>query len=80
MFVAKQNNDRYTPGTWRGVTFDGKRFAGLTCPNGHAGDLSDHTIAADGTVSPSVVCPEAGCGFHENVKLEGWTSNVLQPD
>ena len=43
----------------------------LICPKGHIGQL-DHTIAEDGTVSPSVVCPESGCGFHEYVRLEGW--------
>ena len=45
--------------------------AWVACPNGHLADL-DHTIAADGTVSPSVVCPEGGCGWHEHVQLEGW--------
>jgi hypothetical protein len=31
-----------------------------------------HTVADDGTVSPSLVCPFAPCTFHEFVKLEGW--------
>lgn len=30
-----------------------------------------HEVAADGTVTPSVVCPKP-CGFHDMVKLEGW--------
>lgn len=42
----------------------------LRCPNGHVGDLSDHTIAIDGMVTPSVQCPK--CGFHEHVKLIGY--------
>ncbi len=48
----------------------------LQCPNGHRtsygfGD-DGHTIADDGTVTPSTVCPEPGCDFHEHVILEGW--------
>jgi len=39
-----------------------------------------HAIADDGTVTPSVECPAGdphrcpsdACGFHQNVKLEGW--------
>jgi len=46
--------------------------ANFTCPNGHAGYLGDHTIAPDGTVSPSVVCPVEGCGFHDFIRLAGW--------
>lgn len=34
--------------------------------------LQNHTIADDGTVRPSVVCPRR-CGYHEFVRLEGWT-------
>lgn len=32
-----------------------------------------HRIMADGAVTPSVVCPCEGCGFHEHVKLTKWT-------
>lgn len=53
------------------------------CPNGHVGTLrhlhsgQGHAIAADGTVSPSVVCSYPvegveGCGFHDFIQLEGW--------
>ena len=49
------------------------------CPTGHIGSLREHhQIAADGTVSPSVVCPHEGCTFHEFVKLENWS--VYKPD
>lgn len=41
-----------------------------TCP--HAFTLKNHRVAADGVVSPSVVCPYAPCGFHEFVMLVGW--------
>lgn len=46
----------------------------FVCPNGHDGLLwnPDHTVAEDGTVSPSVVCPYDGCDFHEFVRLLDW--------
>jgi hypothetical protein len=46
------------------------------CPNGHIGSLDDHEIADDGTVSPSVVCPHVGCGFHDNIKLADWNMDI----
>ncbi len=71
-FVAKYD-PRLTPGTWQGATLpDGTRRALLACTRGHIASLSSHEIAADGTVTPSVVCPEDGCDFHEFVQLEGW--------
>ena len=54
--------------------------ATMTCPNcGTLMSLENHSISADGTVSPSVVeplnpktkCPSS-CGFHDFVKLEMW--------
>lgn len=68
-----QNND-YLPGTWKGLKTIKGRSASFTCPNGHIGTLSDHDIAEDGSVSPSVVCPYENCGFHEFIRLEGWQS------
>lgn len=58
----------------------------FVCPNGHPfalipSDRTDpstppglqgHTVAEDGTVTPKVTCPEKGCGFSEDVKLEAW--------
>ena len=59
--------------SWRGVrSEDGRRSANVACGNGHTAGLSAHVIAADGTVSPSLVCPVAGCGWHEVVRLTGW--------
>lgn len=55
---------------WRGSV-------SLTCPHGHQACFGvgpkGHQIEADGTVTPSAVCPTAGCDFHEFVRLEGWT-------
>lgn len=72
MQMVKQNNNRYAPDTWRFIVSDGTPAVGYTCPNGHAGSLSDHDIAENGMVAPSVVCPAPGCGFHEYIQLEGW--------
>lgn len=58
---------------------DGSTGAIFTCTNGHTGTLvspsrpeDHHTIDDGGVVSPSVVCPEDGCGFHDHVRLVGW--------
>jgi hypothetical protein len=59
-------------GWWRG-------FLMLECPQGHRARINTgadgHKVAADGAVSPSCVCPGEAkpCGFHEYVKLDGWT-------
>ena len=47
----------------------------LTCGHGHVGHLdvpAVHQVAADGTVSPSCVCPMAGCDWHVWVRLQDW--------
>ncbi len=31
-----------------------------------------HQIGADGSISPSVVCPHRPCGWHVFAKLAGW--------
>ena len=35
-----------------------------------------HAINDRGICRPSVVCPHPGCGFHEFVRLDGWTGGV----
>jgi hypothetical protein len=72
MKTLKQSND-YLPETWKGLKpSNGEHSASATCANGHTCTLTDHTIADDGTVTPSLVCPYDDCNWHENVKLEGW--------
>ena len=65
-------DSEYKPGTWKGGFAWNGKTALVTCINGHTCTLSEHKIADDGTVSPSLVCPYDGCNFHEFVKLEGW--------
>lgn len=66
--------DEFEKGTWFRTLLDetGQKTVWFRCANGHYGTLGNHDIAADGTVTPSVVCPEQGCVFHDTVKLEGW--------
>lgn len=71
---------------WRPARLEnGQRTATMSCPNGHAASLSQHTIHDDGRVEPSVECPDGGryspdqqyacpkCSFHDYVTLEGWS-------
>lgn len=57
---------------WKRVVIDSKVTARVICPGCSMVSALTHDIAEDGTVTPSVVCPFKGCGFHDNVKLEGW--------
>ena len=52
----------------------GQDLALCTCSRGHTTRLTGrvHTVAADGTVTPSYVCPVEGCDFHQYVRLDGW--------
>lgn len=47
----------------------------VRCPNGHGPFGLDHDVAKDGKVTPSLVCPIDGCGFHEFGRLEGWSAD-----
>ena len=76
---APQFGEPLHPGTWgRGAPAWQARHPGdicvVTCTNGHQTRLVSaiHSVAADGTVSPSYVCVADGCSFHEFVRLEGW--------
>lgn len=46
-----------------------------TCGNGHTCRMVSnvHTVAADGTITPSYQCP--CCSFHVMAKFEGWDPN-----
>ena len=59
-------------GCWeraKGAKYD---TAMISCPKcGKIASLTSHTIADDGAVTPSLVCPH-DCGFHDHAKLLGW--------
>lgn len=44
----------------------------VSCPDCAAVGMLDHDVADDGAVSPSLVCPREGCGFHAWARLGGW--------
>lgn len=52
--------------------------ATMTCSAGHRMTLRGHSIAPDGSVTPSVVCPARECSFHAFVRLAGWTSGDVK--
>lgn len=62
---------------------EGRQHAILRCSRGHVAGLRSHSVAADGTVSPSVVCDGGtdaeSCTFHEMVQLEGWDPEETRP-
>lgn len=72
--VIPRGERRGEPGTWWPVV-DARaerRTASIFCPECKRGAHLNHDIAADGTVTPSVVCPHPGCTWHVMVKLAGW--------
>lgn len=76
MLMFKQdtsNSEEDQPiNTWRlSNGLDDILYPTIRDSNGDWFGLATHSIAEDGIVSPSVVCPY-GCGFHEFIKLEGW--------
>ena len=80
------SNIKRVKGPWPGqgeyvrIIQDGKATARLGCPGcGTISPMSDHEIAADGSVTPSVGCPN-DCGYHEvGVILEEWKGPPINP-
>lgn len=77
--IKLSRSDDFVPNTWRQwIDRDFKNkvdvtTACVTCPNcGNAMSLKEHTIAENGIVSPSLICPTENCSFHEFVHLEDW--------
>jgi len=67
-----------TPGSWR--AWGGCHpLVTIRCPVCELTGSLDHKIAADGVVSPNVVCAGPNCPFDEAVRLDGWDppQNVL---
>lgn len=64
---------------WWPALRDGVRVVHLVCGGcgRHAGTLDDHTIDEAGNVSPSILCPAAGCGWHVYGRLVGWDPGEL---
>lgn len=68
-------------GTWRAILSDGKLTAKVTCPlcRFQATLAGSHEIAADGAVTPSLVCGNDKCDFHESVVLRDWSPLEAAP-
>lgn len=68
--IKKGNQSEQAAGTWWNTT--GSSIV-VRCPQcSKIAVVGSHEVAIDGTVTPSLVCPTEGCGFHEWVKLEEW--------
>jgi hypothetical protein len=70
MIEFQRDDELASPGRWQ-LMADGS--ATITCPKcGSFGSLAGHSIAADGKVTPSLVCPWPPCTFHDWGRLNGW--------
>lgn len=43
------------------------------CKRGMLGPNAPHGIRSNGEVFQSVICANAGCTFHDYIRLDGWT-------
>jgi uncharacterized OB-fold protein len=57
----------------RGSWWKTQNVVSLKCPSCGRSMVIPHQIAADGTVTPSVVCPHEHCEWHVFVRLSGWS-------
>ena len=66
-------------GTWQPVDYPKMVWCEFTCPNGHGSSIGRqlHTVAPDGSVSPSLVCTQS-CTFHEFVRLLDWLPSYAE--
>ena len=66
--------------SWNYLKTNDGLTAWLKCPNGHTTSVDNHTIDANGKVSPSVVCPGwpgiESCDWHVFIHLVGWNPRV----
>lgn len=72
-FSRTLDRDAIGKGEWFPVTSDGRLTARVGCPGCGQVATLDHDILADGTITPSVMCP-VDCGFHESGRLLEWTA------
>jgi hypothetical protein len=76
MVILKRNDLAPSErGTWQSVSAGARAVwkAIVSCPRcGFSCSLRSHDVDAAGVVTPSLVCPNDGCDFHDHVTLEGW--------
>jgi len=84
LIIPRDLTGDFPRGTWRLTKRDGFYVANFSCPRcgarGGLGHGTNHTIADDGSVSPSVVCDDAACGYHDFIKLDGWSMRLVAND
>ena len=58
---------------WHILGVEGTRKLSVECPLClEFNILTEHHVGGDGIIEPAFICPYDGCGFHNNVRLEGW--------
>lgn len=90
IIIPKANDDYSNYPCWVATeTTDGRPLKPVIfCNCGKAFGLGNHSIAADGTVSPSFWHRDSitgnndnlGCGFHEFIKCEGYNGAAFSKD
>lgn len=69
-YYVLQHSSSGGPGTWRvGI---GGQSVYVVCPECKMSYAIDHDIADNGELSPSLMCPTKGCGWHVTARLRGW--------
>lgn len=85
MFTFQRSPTRdLAPGTWWPLQWGDKLKARIACPKCGRGCVLPHEVAADGTVTPSVVCaytgrvecPHEQCDFHDTARLADWSTST----
>lgn len=81
--LRKGSHEEQAPGTWWPMKAQDlsviiikcpkcRKIATLVRPPLKGEGVEGHDVESDGTVKPSLVCPNDECAFHEHVTLEGW--------
>lgn len=74
--ITIPRSDEPKKDTWQLGSVSGSVL--LRCPKcGRIGMLMDHEILEDGTVIPSVQCPNWKCDFHDFVQLLEWNNGTI---
>ena len=74
VILIRAMNGGLAPGQWSKTSCKQNIFkARISCPNcGLTGPLLNHDVASNGSVAPSVECPNLECGFHDHIVLDQW--------
>jgi hypothetical protein len=70
--LSKEKPFEEQPLTYKKVKISNGFTAMVQCINNHAGLIDNHDIDINGIVSPSVVCTQDNCTWHEFIQLLDW--------